>query len=253
MTPELREEAAGEAGAASDEPGPDEPTTDEPATDEPAPEGEEGAEDGADVGIRGSEWVRRRPGDHRTLQLLASHRQEVVQRAAEEGSWSNPVATVLTADGWYLLLHGDYADVAAAEAAAGELAEATELEPWQRPFSAIQGRLPGNAAVPEGDGEPASEAEGAAWLAEHTGEVTLQLFATRERERAETFRAEQERETRLLAVERDGTSWYLVVTGAWPDREAARAAVDQLPAELRELGPWPRPVDELREARAAGD
>ncbi|MGM0413434.1 MAG: AAA family ATPase [Pseudomonadota bacterium] len=253
VTPETDDEAGEEEGVA-DEAAPDEPTTDGPAADETAPEGEDGTEDGADAGVRGSEWVRQRPGDHRTLQLLASHRQEVVRRAAEGRDWPDPVATVLTADGWYLLLHGDYDDAGAAEAAAAELVEETDLEPWQRPFSAVQGRLPGAAPVAEGDDAPAGpEAQGADWLAEHAGEVTLQLFATRERERAQAFREESDLETRLVAVERDGTPWYLVVTGAWPDRDTARAAVDDLPAEVRDLGPWPRPVDELAEARADSD
>jgi len=237
--PQEAETTAGESGAAEADT-PDAPQPTETASAETA------------GGPLGSDWIRQRPGDHRTLQLLASHREEVVRRAAEGRDWDDPVATVLTADGWYLLLHGDYPDAGAAESAAAALAERTDLEPWQRPFSAVQGRLPGNAPVEE-SADSTAEAEGAAWLREHAGQVTLQLFATRERERARDFQEGVERETRLLAVERDGAPWYLVVTGTWADREAARAAVPELPAELRELGPWPRPTDELADTLAGGD
>ncbi|SFD55967.1 Type II secretory pathway, component ExeA (predicted ATPase) [Thiohalospira halophila DSM 15071] len=243
-TPESAREDTAPAAPEPEEPEPETTESLQPA--EPAAAEETG-------GPHGSDWVRQRPGDHRTLQLLASHREEVVQRAAEGRDWPDPVATVLTADGWYLLLHGDYADAEAAQSAAAALAERTDLEPWQRPFSAIQGRLPGNAPVPEESTESTAEAEGAAWLREQAGQVTLQLFATRERERAQAFREESDLETRLVAVEREGTPWYLVVTGAWPDRETARAAVDDLPAEVRDLGPWPRPVDELAESRAGSE
>ncbi|MFP4695149.1 AAA family ATPase [Thiohalospira sp.] len=239
------EEESGSAEAEGSETDEQEPESDPESEESPT------AEEGADP--YGVDWVRERPGDHRTLQLMASHREEVIQQAAEEGDWSDPVATVLTADGWYLLLHGDYAGAGEAEEAAADLAEERDLEPWQRPFSAIQGRLPGRVPSPEAAADSSAEPEGAAWLREHAGEVTLQLFATREHERAQEFQQQFDQETRLLAVERDGTPWYLVVTGTWADREAARAAVDDLPADLRELGPWPRPVDELAESRAGGD
>lgn len=42
-----------------------------------------------------------------------------------------------------------------------------------------------------------------------------------------------------------GEPWFIVVHGTYPDRGAARAAVESLPEWVRALNPWPRPYKDL--------
>ena len=96
--------------------------------------------------------------------------------------------------------------------------------------------------------EPASELErtlaaGRDWRAGHDENMwTIQLVAAHD---PETVRRWMERhadvaELYLLRTQRDGEDWYLVVTGADGDRDAARERRDGLPEELREGGAWIR-------------
>ena len=48
-----------------------------------------------------------------------------------------------------------------------------------------------------------------------------------------------------LATVHEGKPWYVVVYGAFPDRQSARAAIATLPEELRAREPWPRSVASL--------
>ena len=42
-----------------------------------------------------------------------------------------------------------------------------------------------------------------------------------------------------------GESWFIVVHGTYLDRDAARAAAESLPEEVRALDPWPRAYEDL--------
>ena len=52
-------------------------------------------------------------------------------------------------------------------------------------------------------------------------------------------------EVHLLRTERDGNAWYVVVTGAFEDRDAAREGMAALPEPLRAHGAWVRSLDGL--------
>ena len=231
---------------AAPEPEPEREPEPEPEPEPPEAEPEPAVEDDA---VHDSDWIREREADHYTLQLAASRREEVVEAIAEAQEWPGPLARVITADGWYVLLHGDYADAAAAADAAEALEEQLEQEPWARPWRTIQGRLPGATITPDADDTltPALR-ETAAWVAEReAGAGTLQLFATRDRQRAQALAAEHgEVEARVVPVRRDGELWYHIIVGVYEDPEAAGAALADYPETVRDMEPWARSFQGLQ-------
>lgn len=86
-------------------------------------------------------------------------------------------------------------------------------------------------------------------------EYTLQVLAVSRRQSAETYRA-QYSDLPLLIVEtqRRGSPWFVVVTGRYATSDKARQHSFQLPAAMRDAGPWPRLVGEIqREMEALAD
>ena len=55
----------------------------------------------------------------------------------------------------------------------------------------------------------------------------------------------------FYTVQYQGRDYHVLVQGDYPNREAARVAIADLPAALRRGGPWPRPfADVQREVRS---
>ena len=236
-------EVAAERGAAP-EPEPE-------PTPEPAPEAApEPTATGGTV-IHNSDWVRERTSGRQTLQLAASRREAVVQELVEGQDWPDEVAVVITSDGWYILVHGDYGDTTAADEAAALLEEEHGQSPWRRSWRDIQARLPG-VAVPDAETESftAAQRDAIAWVAERAdGAGTLQLFATRNRERAEALAAEHgDIDPRVVPIRRDGELWFHIIAGDYPDPGAAREALADYPAAVRALEPWARSFQGLKAA-----
>lgn len=100
----------------------------------------------------------------------------------------------------------------------------------------------------ETETEPASELEralatGRDWRAGHADDMwTIQLVAAHNPEAVRNWmeRHADAAELYLLRTQRDGEDWFLVVTGADDNREAARERRDGLPEELQEGGAWIR-------------
>jgi DamX protein len=44
----------------------------------------------------------------------------------------------------------------------------------------------------------------------------------------------------------NGRPWFIVVTGPYPSRNAATAAAEALPTQLRDQKPWPRAVKNIQ-------
>lgn len=100
-----------------------------------------------------------------------------------------------------------------------------------------------DADTPGGDGD---------WLATRPAEhYTIQLIAAHNRQALEGFVSERTQgvSTRLLRTRRDGRNWYVVITGDYPDRDRARAALEELPADLRAEGAWIRTLGSLQDSR----
>ncbi len=88
------------------------------------------------------QWLLSRPGSHYTLQLLGSREakplQELIDRFALKSDTASYKIQYRDAD-WYVLVHGDFADLGAARDAMAKLPEGLRRAgPWPRPFSAVQ-------------------------------------------------------------------------------------------------------------------
>jgi len=87
---------------------------------------------------------------------------------------------------------------------------------------------------------------------------TIQLFSGRHADSAGRFIERHGLMGRALRFRFRGrdSMWTGVVFGRYDSREEARSVIDGLKPELRELGPWPRPLSEvqqqIRAARADG-
>ncbi len=97
------------------------------------------------------------------------------------------------------------------------------------------------AAVDKGDQQ-------ARWiLAQDPQSFTLQLFATNNRQSAESFIRQHKLQGNVGYFEslRDGKPWYSVVYGAYPDQTTAKSNVKSLPASLQKVKPWIRRFDDI--------
>jgi len=86
------------------------------------------------------------------------------------------------------------------------------------------------------------------WLgAQNPRHYTVQLLGASSRATTDSFMADiREQSPRLIRTTRDGKDWYVVVSGSYPDRRSAQAAIGRLPASLARHGPWPRTFGSLQ-------
>ena len=96
----------------------------------------------APAGPLGPDWVRERPGDQFTIQIIAGNDLEALHRFARRVSMETDVAWFNTRRGdqdWYALVTGEYPDLASARAAAAQLPAAVRRnQPWIRTFGSVQ-------------------------------------------------------------------------------------------------------------------
>ena len=82
----------------------------------------------------------------------------------------------------------------------------------------------------------------------------VQLVAVQTKEALEDYAARQDLQGMSAArVERDGRLFYVLLLSVYPDRERARTAASNLPAEFAEFDPWVRSVDSLQQAMRRAD
>lgn len=93
-------------------------------------------------GERGDEWLRSRPSQHFTLQLVGARDRGSVEKFVKVNRISPPYAIFRrTLDGadWFSLIAGEYPDRDAAIAARGQLPEALQATGvWPRTFESVQ-------------------------------------------------------------------------------------------------------------------
>lgn len=94
-------------------------------------------------------------------------------------------------------------------------------------------------------------ADEAALLKEKATRFTLQLFASFNEDAVQQFKARHAGlEVKTFRTIREDLPWYVAVTGAYRNKDAAKKAAAKLPADLVKLKPWPRSLqgiqDELR-------
>jgi DamX protein len=91
-------------------------------------------------------------------------------------------------------------------------------------------------------------------LAWGPAEYTVQLLGVSNRKAALDYMAAQPNKTELLMFKskRQGNDWFVVITGRFANSAEARQAINRLPANQRDAGPWPRDVKTIQaEIKAA--
>jgi len=87
------------------------------------------------------------------------------------------------------------------------------------------------------------------WLSQQNPDYyTVQLLASPNPETLDRFIDRHALSGALgrVASERDGSKWYTLVYGSYPTREAAKAAINDLPPSLRESSPWVRRIGDIQ-------
>ena len=93
---------------------------------------------------------------------------------------------------------------------------------------------------------------GEAWLNSRPPErYTLQLVGSRQRAAIEKFVTDNSisKPFAIFKRELNGSDWFSLVAGDYPDRDAAVAARSRLPKPLDGAGVWPRTFGSIRESR----
>ncbi len=77
---------------------------------------------------------------------------------------------------------------------------------------------------------------------------TLQLIGAGQKESVERYIASQPNASKLVLVSllRNGKPWYVVITGVYENAQLARRAVQSLPQNQVNGGPWPKKVSDLK-------
>lgn len=115
------------------------------------------------------------------------------------------------------------------------------------------------SAPAEPEPEPAPEASLASdhalfapdWLRNaDSGRYTLQLLGAREESNVIQFAGAHNLNTDELGfviTELNDSPWYVLLYGTYADSDAARARIEELPADVQALSPWPRPVSGVQD------
>ncbi len=205
------------------------------------------------------QWIAQQPGDHYTLQLLATRQRDNVARFVKQhGIEGLAVAFETRRNGqtWYSVIVGSYPDRQQAQQAFSQLpASVQKLQPWIRRFDGIQQAMQQTRTQPATPlpihlppPDTLNPADHLSWLwSRDPSHVTLQLMAGHDEQGIRRFL----RQHNLLGkaawyrTVRNGRPWFVVVYGDYADRRAARAAIDKLPAALQHLKPWPRTFGDI--------
>ena len=88
------------------------------------------------------------------------------------------------------------------------------------------------------------------WIRDQSAEhFTIQLLATPNQSSARALAKRPDlasRKTGWFIFLREGDAWFAVIHGAFATREAAKAALATLPADLRETPPWIRRFGDVK-------
>jgi DamX protein len=81
-------------------------------------------------------------------------------------------------------------------------------------------------------------------LAWSPSQFTIQLLGVSSLKSAQEFVSSQSNKSELLIfkTKRSGKDWFVVVTGHYASNAQARTAINSLPAQQRDAGPWPRQI-----------
>jgi DamX protein len=88
-------------------------------------------------------------------------------------------------------------------------------------------------------------------LTARSGSYVMQMLGSSDRKSAQNFVTKWSGQVKSglywFETVRDGKPWFVVSSGAYPDKKAATAAVAQLPQQLRSQSPWVREVGQIQQ------
>jgi DamX protein len=88
-------------------------------------------------------------------------------------------------------------------------------------------------------------------LTARSGSYVMQMLGSSDRKSAQNFVTKWSGQVKnglyWFETVRDGKPWFVVSSGAYPDKKAATAAVAQLPQQLRSQSPWVREVGQIQQ------
>jgi DamX protein len=153
--------------------------------------------------------------------------------------------------------------VAEADTADQEIALTMATPSAQTPASAPNSQKKAQAAELAADvvAKPAASADGAAgralphreaWLLEQPDtSFSLQLLGSRNEQSIAGYIRQNQLDEQQAAYYRglyQGGAWYVLMYGVYPNKEAAVAGRDALPAQVRKAKPWPRQLKSVHES-----
>ncbi|NQD92037.1 AAA family ATPase [Pseudomonas sp. CrR25] len=104
------------------------------------------------------------------------------------------------------------------------------------------------ASTPVAAAVPAKVAPGSDWYGEQVGSrYTLQVLGARAESSAQAFVRQHGAEYRYFKKQHQGQPLYVVTYGSFASREAAQAALRNLPAKVQAGKPWPRTFASIRQ------
>lgn len=151
-------------------------------------------------------------------------------------------------------------DTAAVDAESVPL-ETDVVDPEPAPPDADTATVDAEPATPDAgvatiDTEPIVSGDDGAGV-EDAGEpsgYTVQIAGGRTRENVAKLGSElaARLDTDMARITLDGRPWYVLISGRHDSVEQARAAIADLPPEVRSRSPWPRPLSELEVLESTG-
>ncbi|OOG22719.1 sporulation protein [Thioalkalivibrio denitrificans] len=141
------------------------------------------------------------------------------------------------------------ADPPVVEAPAEPEPDPVPVEPEEPPPVAEAEPPPAAPEPPEVTGE----LRDASWLqAQPRDHYTVQIMGLSDLQALRRYGREQgiDRELAWFRTTRNGEAWYVLVAGNYPDAEAARASIAELPEAVRRNQPWVRTFGSVQEAMA---
>ncbi|MFN2349804.1 MAG: SPOR domain-containing protein, partial [Thioalkalivibrio sp.] len=91
----------------------------------------------------------------------------------------------------------------------------------------------------------------ATWLAQQPAtHYTIQILGLGELQALRNYARDQSLagEMAWFRTQRNDQDWFVLISGNYPDAEAARAAIASLPAEVRRNQPWIRSFGSIQQA-----
>ncbi|RFA28517.1 hypothetical protein CAI21_11620 [Alkalilimnicola ehrlichii] len=166
---------------------------------------------------------------------------DVVAEADAEGSAAERSQVIESPDG-------------AEEAAdTSKVSDAAEKAPPAAPSPLLIEEIAEDKPPVEVEAKPVAVAtpRGVEWVREKApGRFTIQLIAAYDRQALLQYIEEQNLSdtVELVRTRRNGRDWYVVLTGDYPNQDAAVAALRQLPSSLRASGAWVRSFGSVQQS-----